>query len=425
MTNGGNWIETPALTTNSYLASNLLEDTRYDVQSKVQCGMSVTEWSDTIRFRTEELVFGLSAGCPAPFPSDYIATGIGAQVAALTCLKSADQFGFRYRERNTSLWIELSFQSSNRFNINGLKGNTEYEYQCRIECNGVPGLYSASKFFTTLNPLACEAPRPEDIGVLKIQSYEATALILELGLKYQIRYKPLDEELWIYSDTLNTPVFKLSELKAGQEYAYQIRRMCLNNEFSPFSNVKNFQTLPICESSNLAALRVDSLSANAALVSDRGINTKAYYYFRYRELGTREWNFVLGLADYKRFALFSNLKEATEYEFQVLGLCSEKSISNWSASKTFKTLKGTSVDDPELSGIMVYPNPASSYLILKNDLNSDSLDWQIQDLNGKVQLSGKLPASSEQKINIKLSPGIYLLHGINDKLKLSKKLMIE
>jgi chitodextrinase len=425
MFNGGNWIETQGLPTETFLATGLQENTIYDYQSKVQCGMTVTEWSDTLRFRTEVETFGLSSGCPAPFTSDFIASGIGVFTAVLNGLKSADEYGFRYREMNSVDWIELQLQANNRFTITNLKANTKYEYQCRLVCNGLVGIYSASKFFTTLNPANCNAPGTDATVIANIGTSDAIIAMLEQGVKYQIRFKNLHEDSWIYGDTVSVPLFHLNGLESGQEYVYQLRRMCLNNEVSDFSNSKTFRTLQTCDQIPIQELRVDSVSIDSALVSSREANLKSAYFFRYRPTGSKEWIVVINLVDFRRFAILSPLKEDTEYEFQVLGVCSEKSISSWSASKTFRTPKATAVKYTETGEFMVYPNPASNYIVLENHYDSQEFNWQIIDLHGRIYQTGKLNGNSKQKISLKLASGIYILKATSDRFKIVRKLTIE
>ncbi len=75
------------------------------------------------------------------------------------------------------------------------------------------------------------------------------------------------------------------------------------------------------------------------------------------------------------------------------------------------------------SEILVYPNPASEYLIVKLPLHQSG-NLLIEDMNGRVVLESEL--TSETKVDVRyLARGIYILHFATTNGVYSSKLVVE
>lgn len=78
----------------------------------------------------------------------------------------------------------------------------------------------------------------------------------------------------------------------------------------------------------------------------------------------------------------------------------------------------TSVETIESDHIRIYPNPATSFLRISSDLNSDSR-YQIFSIDGRLLMSGV--CKQEETINIsRLPKGLYLIKVDGKTLKISK-----
>lgn len=78
----------------------------------------------------------------------------------------------------------------------------------------------------------------------------------------------------------------------------------------------------------------------------------------------------------------------------------------------------TSVETIESDHIRIYPNPATSFLRISSDLNSDSR-YQIFSIDGRLLMSGA--CKQEETINIsRLPKGLYLIKVDGKTLKISK-----
>lgn len=78
----------------------------------------------------------------------------------------------------------------------------------------------------------------------------------------------------------------------------------------------------------------------------------------------------------------------------------------------------TSVETIESDHIRIYPNPATSFLRISSDLNSDSR-YQIFSIDGRLLMSGA--CKQEETINIsRLPKGLYLIKVDGKTFKISK-----
>ena len=78
----------------------------------------------------------------------------------------------------------------------------------------------------------------------------------------------------------------------------------------------------------------------------------------------------------------------------------------------------TSVETIESDHIRIYPNPATTFLRISNDRNSDSR-YQIFSIDGRLLMSGV--CKQEETINIsKLPKGLYLIKVDGKTFKISK-----
>ncbi len=78
----------------------------------------------------------------------------------------------------------------------------------------------------------------------------------------------------------------------------------------------------------------------------------------------------------------------------------------------------TSVETIESDHIRIYPNPATTFLRISSDLNSDSR-YQIFSIDGRLLMSGA--CKQEETINIsRLPKGLYLIKVDGKTFKISK-----
>jgi len=87
--------------------------------------------------------------------------------------------------------------------------------------------------------------------------------------------------------------------------------------------------------------------------------------------------------------------------------------TDFDKSFTYSTIKAVKIKSLS-SGVEVYPNPVSDYLILKDADEGGSRSYKIFDIKGKLVENRELP-NGEKKIDMThLSPAVYLIHYINN-----------
>lgn len=91
----------------------------------------------------------------------------------------------------------------------------------------------------------CEMPKPDQIGVKKITDTSAKVIwaVVNNASSYDLRYRRLGNADWKLKSTAKTNK-KISNLKAGKSYEYQLRTHCSNGYVSHWTPLNTFTTLP-------------------------------------------------------------------------------------------------------------------------------------------------------------------------------------
>lgn len=87
-----------------------------------------------------------------------------------------------------------------------------------------------------------------------------------------------------------------------------------------------------------------------------------------------------------------------------------------------------SVDSQELTGVTLYPNPASDQVSLKMDQAGNEINFIVYDMNGRQVMNEKLNNNSgaAHHLNIaKLNNGVYFVNIETDGKKTTKKLIVQ
>jgi hypothetical protein len=82
-------------------------------------------------------------------------------------------------------------------------------------------------------------------------------------------------------------------------------------------------------------------------------------------------------------------------------------------------------DDPDMQGIMIYPNPTSfNFIITKDNSWDTNAQLRMYSINGKLMSSSKL-SSSRQYVDVSnMNEGLYILEIINGDKVSTQKLII-
>jgi hypothetical protein len=146
---------------------------------------------------------------------------------------------------------------------------------------------------------------------------------------------------------------------------------------------------------------------NSARVYWEAVSGNAEYEIQYSVAGMNQW--VSQFAGTSTNYLIPDLDANTLYEVQVRVRCNPSIVwSAWSASTYFGTETRTATSSLNIKGIEVYPNPTNGQFIIQYDY-TDTASFEVNDLAGKVILSGKLALGNNEILLPNATSGVYSL----------------
>jgi hypothetical protein len=159
----------------------------------------------------------------------------------------------------------------------------------------------------------------------------------------------------------------------------------------------------------LSAFNITTTSAKI-----RWTSTAPNFSVKYKTSTASSWTTVSSAND---TLLLSGLIKNTTYNYQVKAICSATSsdTSTWTAISTFITLNDVGIHEDYNDNIIIYPNPANSYIQIEgiDDLNAK---LQIITIEGKKLKEIQYSELSKGKININNLPkGVYFVKVISAK----------
>lgn len=300
------------------------------------------------------IVFQSRAECVAV--SNLRATDVMDTSAELSWDVSEQAIGYdlRYKLDDSSTnWIIVDTLTQSTFLLSGLLSDTTYLWQIRSDCGPITSDWSDTASFQTTTPcFPPENPRVDSVS----NTWAALGWDpIEFGTSYFIRYRSVDSVIWITPVPTTDSVFILSNLDLGVEYEWEVRTSCEGN-FSLWVTGPRFETLfstPGCGVPQ--GLASSQLTDSSAFLSWAPVDSALNYELRYKIAANAEWILlpIISGVDTTLLSLQSN----TEYNWAVRVTCSD-SISPWSPTETFKTLR-----DPNF----VCSPPANTQVIFISD----------------------------------------------------------
>lgn len=309
----------------------------------------------------------------------------------------AISYAAQYRVTGTSTWISAGTTSSTSLVLNGLTDGTQYEWQVKTDCS----VYSTTAtFLTTGTSPSCNVPTS-----LSSTSITSSGATLSWGAvtgatTYTVQYKTAASTTWITANSTTSTSFVLSGLTASTTYNWQVKANCSGYSSSAsFTTASSGCTLP-------NGLTTTNITRNSATLNWNASSGATNYTIRYKKLTTSRWSQISSVTGTS--VNITGLTASTTYEWRVKSNC-----SNYTASVLFTTPAAM----PESNGmnldpISIYPNPASTELIIRFADNSNSeLPERISvaDLLGKNVME---ITAVDQEIKVDLTgipDGIYIL----------------
>ena len=249
----------------------------------------------------------------------------------------------------------------------------------------------------------------------------------------QFRYRAIGNTEWTESEVTDSYYRYLSGLTAGEEYEFQVAHLCQAGVWTDWSITATFTTrggtsAGACDAVVGDRLYNSSISADAAYTYTPQPYGNVANQFRYRSVGSSTWISTDISTLYYRY--LRGLSQGTEYEFQVAHECSIGQWSDWSTSKTFRTLTGFSKgDNPgkilpksdsvdsrqsmlEQTTLSIFPNPVVEVLRIESNVAFDiGSNVEVMNLSGQTILRQQL-AEGQNQVELEVAefaPGIYLI----------------
>ncbi len=383
---------------------------------------------------------------------------------------ASDQYHFRYRLANSTLWITL-YTSLSLIVLEDLAPCTEYEFQIRSECDGENSEWSALQPFTTLGCGGCldlDYCVPEELntsfewiarftlnqinnssGAEGYADFNDHTTSLIKGNQYFFEIEPgfagqvYDENytVWIdYNmdgsfDDLFEKVFEVDSATTDELIlgAFEVPSFALEGSTRLRVSMKYYSPVVSgCEDgfqgevedyciniyNNIAGecpapvdIDLNTVADSSAHIVWDGSGGAISYQFRYRMSGfpDEEW---ASLTSQNEFVILNDLLPCTEYEYQIRQIC-ENGLSPFTEMYYFNTDCTTthSENRQENEAISIFPNPFDDNLWLQTG-QSTTATGTIYNLAGQPVRAVAATLESGEPFCLKLPglpPGLYLL----------------
>lgn len=319
-----NWTTVRA-DSNMIKLENLVENTRYELRVRSRCtDRLASSFSAVIRFST------LVGDCPLPQSLTVSMITPNSAQATWSLSVTAVEYNIQWRKVGTSTWSTAT-TTETTYKMNFLENNTRYEYRVRAVCGATTNTspYTDREYFTT-SP-ACEIPN--SIQVLDIGKRTLTIGwdAVPAGIIYYVEYKTTTA-LGYQVDSSYTNQITLQDLEPGTRYDIRIRTNCGNDNLTDYSQIINATTINFCEAPQ--ELTASEINANSMILSWVGPTDAVGYKLEFRKRG--ELNFGPEIVLATNTYTMTNLSSETEYEIRVLTICTDGTVSDYTAN-FFKT----------------------------------------------------------------------------------------
>jgi hypothetical protein len=342
------WTSTTS-SSNSKSVTALTSNSSYEFQVQTVCTSGGnSSWSSLSSFTT------LQQTCATP--GGLNATSITTSSATLgwNTVTGAGSYNIQYRATGSSNWLQTNSVTNSK-SLTGLASGTPYEFQLQTSCTsgGTSSWSSSSNFTTSLPPCAV----PTGLNATSITTSSATLgwTTVNGAVNYNIQYRVSGGSIWT-STTASTNSKAISGLSLGTTYEFQVQTVC-NGNTSSWSASATFTTQSPCAAPT--GLSVSTITQSSATLSWTAAAGALSYSIQYRKTGTTSWSATSSTTTSKNL---SGLLPTTNYEFQVLTVCSGGN-SSWSSSSNFTTANSTTLPMPDHIVILIEENHGYSQVI--------------------------------------------------------------
>lgn len=232
------WSMAPNLTANVTI-TGLTPGTAYEMQARTNCtATDLSPFYESRTFRTQ---------CAPPFLFTPAPGRVTTELRWVDERGEATGFNLRYRPTGSGVWQVVTNlpvlgtpSTFEAYNLTGLTGNTDYEWQVQQVCAANDlSVFSNRRTFRTRNCAMPNFPRNGTITGTTAQLLWASS---EGQSSKDARWRPVGATDWItYSGVLGNN-FNAASLSSSTSYQWQVRQVCSVQDISPFTSVVPFTT---------------------------------------------------------------------------------------------------------------------------------------------------------------------------------------
>jgi hypothetical protein len=330
-------------------------------------------------FNSLELLLGNCVACATPFSLNV--TNVIDTSATLSWFESDSVVGsdLRYRLVGDTSWIEID-NANTPFDLNGLIGCSDYEFQVAATCTDTTTGYSESYLFSTEG--CCFAPENISINAVSNDEIVISWDPAFAALGYVINSKTQYDTEWTQT-TVNSSSITFSDLSVCTNYEFELATICTIDSTSEFSDTLYYTTeCPCAIPENIDT--IDVYDYNATILWDASENAD-HYNLRYRVFGGIEWT-IVQTTDIS--VTLDSLDLCTFYQYQVQTICPIAN-SEFSDANIFKSACTVGISELEnVANLSIYPNPIIDQFVINiNLVEKEDIFVEIYNTSGQLMRS--------------------------------------
>jgi hypothetical protein len=303
---------TVSLVNNAYNLTGLASNTLYAGRLITDCGGFLSDTSKVFYFSTN----------PCSVPNNLIITAQTASSISLAwdAVPSANQYNVQYRTAGNGTWSTVNTNTNSR-TINGLTGNTAYEFRVRSNCGG--GVTSAYTLIIKGFTLPCAMPENAVISNVMVNSATVSWNNAVGANQYRVEYREALSPAWTTVNA-NSTTKTINNLTPDTDYEVRVRSRCSGNQYSAYTDTLKFRTKKCGVPSQL---RVTNLTVRGGTVHWSSAENATAYRLAYRAVGDTGW-VTVNVND--TFKILNNLSQGILYEVKVSSRCANQIFSDYS-----------------------------------------------------------------------------------------------
>ena len=311
--------------TNSLAVYGLTYGAVYEWQVSSNCSFLTPVFSPVRSF---------TMNCSPPYGLSEVVTGTSS-VRLQWTWPGSNTVEMQYRPVGTTDWTGATLTGGYFYNLSGLVVGVTYQWRIRTFCSGTVGEYSAIRTFT----IPCNAPSLYSINLITATttqlSWQAGNGVL-YDMRWRVKSQPEESYTTISGiqggfSAYTTGIANLTGLTNNTAYEWQVRTVCSATAVSAFGPVQSFTT----GCGAIQSAYFGNVTSTGVLLNWSSSNYTSRYNVVYRVAGSPTSTTVSALS-FTAYQL-NGLTNGTVYEFAVQVLCSDGSLSAFSAPRSFTT----------------------------------------------------------------------------------------